>query len=73
MDTSGSESESEGHPKMTNYTASAMVAPQLNSYPTLGATGMGQPLYQAPGSILHDYQTLWQWLTVPTDTIHNSI
>ncbi|KAL1490649.1 hypothetical protein ABEB36_013309 [Hypothenemus hampei] len=57
MDTSGSESESEGQ-KMTGYNPSGMVPPQLNSYPTLAATGMGQPLYQTPGGLLHDYQTL---------------
>lgn len=57
MDTSGSESESEGH-KMTRYNPSLMVPPQQNSYPTLSASGMGQPLYQTPSGILHDYQTL---------------
>ncbi|CAG9768410.1 unnamed protein product [Ceutorhynchus assimilis] len=56
MDTSGSDSESEGH-KMTGYNPGGMVPPQLNAYPTLTASGMGQPLYQ-PGGILHDYQTL---------------
>ncbi|ENN77312.1 protein sine oculis [Dendroctonus ponderosae] len=57
MDTSGSESESEGH-KMTPYNPSLMVPPQQNSYSTLSASGMGQSLYQTPSGILHDYQTL---------------
>lgn len=57
MDSSGSDSESEGH-KMATYNPSGMIPPQLNAYPTLGSAGMGQPIYQSPTGILHDYQTL---------------
>lgn len=61
LDSSGSDSEAEGHShKVTAYAANVPVVPQpqLNSYPSLGAPGMPQPLYQASGILPHDYQAL---------------
>ncbi|XP_022919138.1 homeobox protein six1-like [Onthophagus taurus] len=65
LDSSGSDSETEPSSHHKNNTAYAnvppnvpVVPPQLAPYPTLGNPGMTQPLYQTPGGILHDYQTL---------------
>ncbi|KAK9695093.1 Homeodomain [Popillia japonica] len=61
LDSSGSDSEAEGsHHKQAVYSAPTVpvVPPQLSTYPTLGNPSMSQPLYPAPGGILHDYQTL---------------
>lgn len=59
LDSSGSDSEPEGT-KVAPYTTTVPVVPptQLNPYPPLGASSIGQPLYQGAGGILHDYQTL---------------
>ncbi|EFA04748.2 homeobox protein SIX2 [Tribolium castaneum] len=57
LDSSGSDSESEH--KLSTYTPSGAVGPpQLAPYGGLGAPSLGQPLYQAPGGLLHDYQAL---------------
>ncbi|XP_030751194.1 homeobox protein SIX1-like [Sitophilus oryzae] len=59
MDSSGSESDTEPTPhKMAAYNPTGMLPPQLNAYPPLNPAGMGQPLYQTPTGLLHDYQTL---------------
>ncbi|XP_060517341.1 homeobox protein SIX1-like [Cylas formicarius] len=59
MESSGSESEGEGH-KISSYNPTDIVGPnQLNSYPMLSASGIGQHMtYQPSSAILHDYQTL---------------
>ncbi|KAL3282393.1 hypothetical protein HHI36_005578 [Cryptolaemus montrouzieri] len=59
LDSSGSDSEADNQHKLGSFTPSVVgTSAQMSAYAAGLGSSIGQPLYQPPGALLHDYQAL---------------
>ncbi|XP_044752661.1 homeobox protein six1-like [Coccinella septempunctata] len=61
LDSSGSDSEGDNQHKLSSFAPTGVVgtaSAQMSAYAAGLGSSIGQPLYQPPGALLHDYQAL---------------